>query len=387
MVDLGKNFLLGRYRVIRCACLSNVLGEGNSIKSSFLAIALLFFVFTVSFISAFPNDSIAKSQITSASLLPEITNCTVTRGIRYELDNSTYHLMDVYLPVGDGFFPAMVYIHGGGWTRGNRSNYNDIATYYAKRGIAGFAIDYTLSTLNDFAWPQNIQDVFMAIRFIKENAQIYGIDPSRIVLLGFSSGGHLASLVGTLSGNESFLVGSSGDQNVSGSVCLVIDYCGPTDLQFIGQYERNTFIYNITRNAFGSTYDADPNLWIEASPATYISHDDPVFFIAHGTNDTIVPIDISDSFNAKLHDAGVETHYLRLIAADHTALTASTKILVIRNALEPLLQQVLFYPHQSITSDFPTLFIISLAAAPIVLISVLVIYSLKYKKKAHALSS
>ena len=79
------------------------------------------------------------------------------------------------------------------------------ASFYAKRGIAGFAIDYTLTTPNKTAWPENAQDVIEAIRFIRGNALNYRIDSDKIALFGYSAGAQFASLAGTLSGNESFL--------------------------------------------------------------------------------------------------------------------------------------------------------------------------------------
>ena len=84
----------------------------------------------------------------------------------------------------------------------------------------------------------------------------------------------------------------------------------------------------------------NPNLWLQASPATYISSNDPVFFIAHGTNDTVVPIGISESFTAKLEAAGVETHFVTVEGGDHDILTSQQENLIVRDSLEPLLKRV-----------------------------------------------
>ena len=340
------------------------MGEGNSFKSSSLAIALIFLVLTVSFISASPNGSTAKAQNTNSSLLPEITNCTIQYNVSYAQDSNPFHLMNVYIPVGKGPFPAIIYIHPGGWTRGNRTNYNETAFFYAQRGIAGFSIEYTLTTQNTTAWPQAIQDVVRAIRFVRENAKTYNVDPSKIGVFGSSAGGHLAALAGTLSGNEPFMSGASGDPKVSSRVCLVVDYCGPTDLEFIGKNEPNFFIYNITKSLFGNvSYDMNPNLWVQASPATYISSNDPVFFVAHGTNDTVVPIEVSESFVAKLEAAGVETHFVTVEGAGHDILTNPQENLIVRESLEPLLRKV-FNLDQLNIPEFP---------APILLALVLVL--------------
>ena len=133
-------------------------------------------------------------------LLPEITSFHNTDPIRYADDGDPYHVMTGYLPKGDGPFPALIVIHGGGWRRGDR--FKDavvpLAEMYARRGIASFSIGYRLSTRDAPSWPANIEDVVCAIRHIKENATRYRIDPERVSVLGHSAGGHLAAMAGTL---------------------------------------------------------------------------------------------------------------------------------------------------------------------------------------------
>ncbi len=275
---------------------------------------------------------------TNDSLLQEITNCTIQRAIPYAQDANPYHLMNVYMPEGDGPFPALVYIHGGAWTGGRHDSYDITGQFYAKRGIAGFSIDYILATQNESSWPQAIQDVILAIRHIKENSAQYKIDPERFAVMGDSAGGHLASLVGTLSGNESFLAGESGNPAISSRVCLVIDYYGPTDFQFIGERGLSFNPYSLIEQFLGDGYEINQSRWIEASPTTYITADDPVFAIVQGTNDSIVPIAISESFKSKLELAGVATYFVRVEGGGHGF--SDEEYMNIRYMLEPLLKQV-----------------------------------------------
>ncbi len=276
-----------------------------------------------------------------ANLLPEITNCTVLTGVSYSNDSNSYRVMDVYLPMSKGPFPAIIYVHGGGWSKGSRSDYNLTATFYANRGIAGFAIDYTLSTANKTAWPENIQDVVESVRFIRDNANLWNIDPDRLAILGYSAGAQLASLEGTLSGNESFVVNSSGNVKIKSQVRLVIDYSGATDLEYIGKYQTKSPVYEILTTALGNiSYKTNSDLWIEASPATYISSDDPIFCVIHGTNDMVVPIQVAQSFVTKLRAAGVETYFIEIPKGDHQILTNYNENLIARYSLEPLLKRV-----------------------------------------------
>jgi acetyl esterase/lipase len=282
----------------------------------------------------------SPTESPNGNLLPEITNCTTQEGVSYVQDLNLYHKMNVYLPVGAGIFPAIIYIHGGGWVRGNRSEYNTMGQFYAERGIAGFSIDYTLATTRT-SWPTVIQDVISAIRFIKENSKQFNIDPDRIALMGDSAGAQLASLAGMLSGDEPFLRGASGNPAISNHVSLVIDYYGPTDFKFIGEYGQSFRTYYIIGEFLGNiSYQMNENLWIEASPATYITAHAPIFFVVHGTNDQIVSISISDSFVSKLNAANVETHFFRVEGGDHQILTTEEENLQVRYELEPLLKRV-----------------------------------------------
>jgi len=272
-----------------------------------------------------------------SKLLPEKTNYTLQSGVRYLNDSNPYHLMDVYLPDGDGPYPAMIYLHGGGWVEGNRSDLSSTAAFYAKRGIAGFTVDYTLATSNASAWPANIQDVLAAVHFIKENAQNFNIDPTRLAAMGSSAGAHLASLLGTLSGKEAFLTNATLEK-----VQLVINYASVADLEFVGQNrtENNNLIYSLVSSLFGNiSYEQNPNLWREASPATYISADDATFVFIHGVSDRIVPIEIAESFNIKLQNAGVETFFVK-IQGDHDILTNDAWNLQARYTVEPVLRSV-----------------------------------------------
>ena len=344
-------------------------------------IALIFLVITVFFVGNGQKGVPVRAEATSEDLLPVITNCTVQTGIPYENDSNPYHVMDVYLPVGKGPFPAFIYIHGGGWHTGSRDEYNVTGPFYAERGIAGFSIDYTLTTDNKTSWPQDIQDVISAIRYVRENAKLYGINPAEIAVMGDSAGGQLAALAGVLQGNESFLAEAGGNPKVSSRVCLVVDYYGPTDLQFIGENLQMSSVYSITTNFLGNvTYGMNPNLWIQASPATYISSDDPFFFIVHGTNDTVVPIEVSDDFNAKLQAAGVETYFLPVENGDHSILTNEKENLIVLNSLEPVLKRIFNLDQQNVPEfSAPIIF-------PLILILILItssFFPVRHTKNIH----
>src|SRR5712675_938746 len=101
---------------------------------------------------------------------------------------------DLYLPKGAGPFPALVAVHGGGWQQGVRSAFQYWGPHLAARGYALFAISYRLAKKGTKTFPQAVQDVVAAVRFVRANAAEYRIDANRLGLYGASAGAHLASL-------------------------------------------------------------------------------------------------------------------------------------------------------------------------------------------------
>jgi acetyl esterase/lipase len=124
---------------------------------------VLTIVIVVLALFAFLSQNQPSNNSPDSVLLQETSDFTVQTDVAYLNDSNPYHRLDVYLPNSAGPFPAIIYIHGGGWVQGNKSELSEVAQMYAKRGIAGFSIDYTLAKTNQSAWPQNIQDVVAAL--------------------------------------------------------------------------------------------------------------------------------------------------------------------------------------------------------------------------------
>ena len=132
-------------------------------------------------------------------------------------------LADVYLPEGEGPFPAVLFLHGGGWRFGDRRLAPDLARFFARRGYVAVSIDYRLS--DEAVFPAGVSDVVTAIRWMKAHASDYRIDPARIGLLGSSAGAHLAMLAGLAP--EQFASEEWQDQD--GRVAAIVDGYGPVD--------------------------------------------------------------------------------------------------------------------------------------------------------------
>ncbi|GAB4335571.1 MAG: hypothetical protein Kow0010_23080 [Dehalococcoidia bacterium] len=237
---------------------------------------------------------------------------TVQRDLTYCTVDGVELKMDVYSPEQrDGSAPAVVYIHGGGWTSGSkdRGSGTDVIPELVERGFVVVAIDYRLAP--QYTWPAQIEDVECAIRHLRTEADSYGIDPERIGAYGGSAGGHLAAMLGVAGGDDAF-PDIGGFEGVSSRVQAVVDMFGPADLtvDFAGSNDR------ILATVFGADSRA-AEVVTEASPVSWVSPDDPPFLILHGAEDALVPLSQSEFLLEALQAAGVESSLIVVENAGH----------------------------------------------------------------------
>jgi acetyl esterase/lipase len=206
--------------------------------------------------------------------------------------------LDLYLPPdGEGPFPLIVWIHGGGWKAGDkRFGGGAIQLRALADGFAVASLNYRLS--GEASHPAQIHDVKTAIRWLREQKNDHRLRTKRIGVWGSSAGGHLVSLLGTSGGVEVLEGSSQGSKNASSRVQAVVDWYGPTDLNRAfddlaaqGCSTAGADGPNSTIGLFlGASPQERPDLAAEASPVTYVSEDDPPFLIQHGSRDCTVPL-------------------------------------------------------------------------------------------------
>ncbi|HEV3164627.1 MAG TPA: alpha/beta hydrolase, partial [Isosphaeraceae bacterium] len=156
------------------------------------------------------------------------------RNVMYPTSDGGTQLLDVYEPEGPapaGGWPAVIAIHGGGWYKLSKDDFGKVVAPLTKEGYAVFAVDYQLSLPGVASWPGNIDDIRSAVRWVRQNATLLGVDPAKIAALGESAGGHLATLAaydptGAPAGGGS----ASTSSQVSAQVQAVVDFYGPTKL-------------------------------------------------------------------------------------------------------------------------------------------------------------
>jgi acetyl esterase/lipase len=231
--------------------------------------------------------------------------------------------LDIYLPdEGDGPFPVILSIHGGAFKGGDKGDGQVNAMLEGlKRGFAVVSINYRLS--GEAIWPAQIQDVKAAIRWIRANSKQYKLIPDKIASWGGSAGGHLSAMAGT-SGNIKELEDlSQGNADQSSRIQAVVDWFGPTDFLKMDEHAKESKVANPQVHSvpdspesqlIGKNLKDAPDLVKAANPETYISKDDPPFFIQHGLNDPLVPYLQSVNFAKKLEQTlGKEKVILELI--------------------------------------------------------------------------
>ncbi len=215
--------------------------------------------------------------------------------------------MDIYLPnSGKGPFPVIVLIHGGAYKAGDKKDVLDFLPEILDNGYAAASINYRF--IDESIFPAQIYDVKAAIRFIRANAASYNINPDKIITWGDSAGGHLAALAGTSGDIPALEDLTLGNPEQSSRVQAVVDWYGPINFLTIPEQFKESNLdgqaYTIevsTEATFaGTKIGLTPELVMLANPETYITQDDPPFYIQHGTKDVIVPFQQSKNFYKNL---------------------------------------------------------------------------------------
>lgn len=227
--------------------------------------------------------------------------------------NREMHL-DLYLPkLGAGVFPAVVWVHGGGWTGGSKTRFRRQAALLAARGFAGACIEYRLA--GEAKFPAALQDVKASVRYLRANAAKYRIDPNKIGAAGGSAGGHLVAMLGTTAGIARF-EGDGGNSGYSSRVQAVIALYPATDLVSSGK--RNpTGTSGGLYTFLGATYAEKPDLWADASPLTHVNKNAPPFLCMHGDQDKLVPFQQSVDLVNRLKAAGARAELFTAEGGGH----------------------------------------------------------------------
>ncbi len=232
--------------------------------------------------------------------MTDITYCTL---------GNAPQKMDLYFPSEGGPWPALVYVHGGSWMEGDKSEAAGLGEMMTAQGYLTVSLNYRLYPQVRF--PEMVEDLKCAIRSLRAHAEQYNLDPNRIALIGASAGGHLVALLGTSDKSDGWDVGEYLGQ--SSRVQVVIAMAPATGLS---QKFKNPSIQTLVLVAFGGANIA------AAGPIPHITPDDPPFLLIHGDQDAVLPVEQSHLMYDRLTKIGVPAQLVIVKNGSHS-LTAA----------------------------------------------------------------
>ena len=227
---------------------------------------------------------------------------------------------DIYQPISDEPRPVMLAIHGGAWTTGSKFAMLRHARILANRGYVVMSINYRLAPQHK--WPAQIHDCKHAVRWIREHADKYNADPDHVYAFGYSAGGHLASLLATADEDD----GLEGDvvepyAKHSSRIDGLIAGGSPMEFSWVGDDST------VLKHWMGETKKANPEIYAQASPVTFVTSDDPVAVLFHGKADGLVPISSPEAFIESYRAANIEAELI--VSVDgHTGAFGRTSLLI-----------------------------------------------------------
>lgn len=229
-------------------------------------------------------------------------------GISYD-DRQARTQLDVYLPDGAppaSGWPTVLVIHGGGWRSFDRTTMAATSERLAEAGYAAVNIDYRLVPAGTY--PVAVQDGLCALSYIRAHAGEYGLDPARIATMGYSAGGHLASMLGVAAGAATHQPDCA--SGPTGAPAAVISGAGPQDLWLYDDHEAIV-------EFVGGTKAEVPERWDAASPITHVAAGAPPFLFVHGEEDWFAGIEHSQRMQERLLAVGAAAEILSIPGGGH----------------------------------------------------------------------
>jgi acetyl esterase/lipase len=220
--------------------------------------------------------------------------------------------LDLYTPKGQGPFPTLVLLHGGGWMKGSKEKFRNHGRAFADKGFLVAAVGYRLSTEAKF--PAAVHDCKAAIRWLRAHANKLNVKPDKIGIVGGSAGAHLASLVSTSSQIKE-LEGDGGNASFSSAVQVAVNWAGP-----VNNYEKFTAADAPKPSQapllfFGGTVKEFPEVYKLASPNTHIDKNTPPQLLVDSEFDA--PKGRYTTMQKKLDALGIHHEYLNIKGGKH----------------------------------------------------------------------
>jgi len=234
------------------------------------------------------------------------------RGVEFSNPDNQHLQLNLARPkTGNGPFPSIVCIHGGGFRAGTREGYDSLCVALAEKGYVAVTITYRLSPAYQF--PAAVQDSKAAVRWLRAKAGKYHLDPTRIGAIGGSAGGHLALFLGVTSGVKQFE--GEGNLDQSSQVTCVVSHYGPSD--FTQSYGKSVDAHEVLPLFFGGNLTEKRKEHIAGSPLNWVTPNAAPTLCIHGTEDKYVAYEQAGWMVDRLKSAAVDAELLTLPGAGH----------------------------------------------------------------------
>ena len=221
---------------------------------------------------------------------------------------------DIYSPLDHDKtkpLPGIIVIHGGGFNDGDKARNRElnISENLTLKGNVCMSINYKLRrTQGQVTWPQSVYDAKAAVRYLRKEAAILGVDPERIGVIGCSAGCNLAMMLATTGPADGFdAVPGEPYQDVSARVACAVGFYGAVDLMNYHDMKM-----------FAKTREEAPELYKKGSPITYLSPQSPPMLLVHGTADVTVPLSQSETYLKVAKEKGAPCALEVIPDAPHT---------------------------------------------------------------------
>jgi acetyl esterase/lipase len=260
----------------------------------------------------------ARAQTSATWSAVAANDFRIVPNITYLTANNFEAKLDVYTPTSPGPHPTVLHIHGGGWVGGTKESVVLRALPWLEMGFAVVNATYRLARVSEA--PAAVEDCRCALRWIVQNAKEYNFDPARIVVTGYSAGGHLALTTGMLPVSAGLDRQCPGPQEPR--VAAIVNWFGITDVaDLLDGANMRTYAVGW----LGSRLDR-----VEAarrvSPLTLVRKDLPPILTIHGDADPVVPYQHATRLHAALQQAGATTELVTIPGGRHGGFPAPEQI-------------------------------------------------------------